>query len=191
MDAGLRALVISLNDEIRENLASVLSEYGFAYVSVSDGNGVRSIVESNAFDLIILNTPLASEFGLELAAFIDKNTDSALIVAASQKNCDDIYKKIGSIGAYILARPFTKPALIQTVRFLLEARKKMLSLEAENKRLEKKLYDIKQIDRAKCVLIEYLRISEADAHRQIQKRAMDQRVPEIEIAMDILRTYEI
>ena len=55
----------------------------------------------------------------------------------------------------------------------------------------KELKDVKLVDRAKCVLVEYLRISEADAHRQIQKRAMDMRVPQVVIAKDILKTYEM
>lgn len=52
------------------------------------------------------------------------------------------------------------------------------------------LSEIKLVNRAKCVLIEYLRISEKEAHRQIQKRAMDQRITLTEVAMDILKTYE-
>jgi len=57
--------------------------------------------------------------------------------------------------------------------------------------LETKLRDMKLIDRAKCVLVQYLRISEAEAHRQIQKRAMDMRLTQTEVAQDILKTYEM
>ena len=52
-------------------------------------------------------------------------------------------------------------------------------------------YNAPVIDRAKCTLVEYLRISEADAHRQIQKRAMDMRLPLAAVAKDILKTYEM
>lgn len=191
MSADWKVLIISCSEEVRENLIPVVKECGFGSVSVSDGTGVRSVIEKENYGLVILNTPLAEEYGLELASFISSHTNAALIVAVSQKNCDSVYNKIGSTGAYILPKPFNKTALIQAIRFVVTAREKMLELKAEKEKLEKKLYNIKQIDRAKCVLIQYLRISEADAHRQIQKRAMDQRVPEIEIAMDILKTYEM
>lgn len=191
MSKDWKVLIISCSEEVRENLIPVVKECGFGSVSVSDGSGVRSVIEKENYGLIILNTPLAEEYGLELASFISSRTDAALIVAVSQKNCDSVYNKIGSTGAYILSKPFNKAALIQAMRFAATAREKMLELKAEKEKLEKKLYNIKQIDRAKCVLIQYLRISEADAHRQIQKRAMDQRVPEIEIAKDILKTYEM
>ena len=185
-----KALVISYAEEFRGNIAAAAKEYGFQQISVSDGENVRQLLDSETFDLIILNTPLQNEFGLDLAVSITQKTNAALIVTASQKNCDDIYKKISHTGAYILPKPFSKNILIQTIRFVSTARSKLLDLESERRTLETKLKDIKQINRAKCVLIQYLRISEADAHRQIQKRAMDQRISEVEVARDILKTYE-
>lgn len=189
--SGSKALVISLNEEMRDNLALTVKSCGFGSISVSDGSNARNIVTDCEFDLIILNTPLADEYGLELAAFITENTASALIVTAAQKNYDEIYRKIGDKGCYILSKPFTKSVLVQAVNFTVYARKKLLENEKERRELEKKLYNLKQINRAKCVLIQYLRITEEDAHRQIQKRAMDQRVPEVEVALDILKTYEM
>lgn len=184
------ALIISSGEEFRESAALVAKEYGFGSISVSDGKEVRSVIENSSFDLIILNTPLADEFGLELASFIAHNTDAAVIIAAASKNCDSIDKKIGELGICVLPKPLNKPVLLSTIRFAMASRDKLSKLREENRKLEAKLHDQKQINRAKCALIQYLRISEEDAHRQIQKRAMDQRVPEVEVALDILRTYE-
>ena len=60
----------------------------------------------------------------------------------------------------------------------------------ENERLKAKLGDAKLIGRAKCVLVQYLNMTEADAHRFIEKRAMDRRVSSREVALDILKMYE-
>ena len=46
------------------------------------------------------------------------------------------------------------------------------------------------IDRAKCVLIQYLTMTEPQAHRYIEKQAMDTRTTRREVAQQILRTYE-
>lgn len=189
--SGSKALIISQNEEMRDNLALTVKSCGFTSISVSDGSGARNTVTSGEFDLIILNTPLSDEYGLELAAYIMDNTASALIVTAAQKNYDEIFHKIGEKGCYILSKPFTKSVLVQAINFTVSARNMLLKNEMERKALEKKLYNLKQINRAKCVLIQYLRITEEDAHRQIQKRAMDQRVPEVEVALDILKTYEM
>jgi len=70
-------------------------------------------------------------------------------------------------------------------------REQAIKLKAANADLLQKINDLKLIDRAKCVLIEVLKLSESQAHRYIQKQAMDQRLPQTEIAKNILKTYEL
>ena len=65
----------------------------------------------------------------------------------------------------------------------------MQRLEQERSKLSKQLEDTKIIDRAKCCLIQYLNLTENQAHRHIQKLAMDTRRTQREIADDILNTY--
>ena len=59
-----------------------------------------------------------------------------------------------------------------------------------NEVLQKKMEDFKVIDRAKCTLVGVLKMNEHQAHRYIQKQAMDQRVKPRIIADSILKTYE-
>jgi len=67
---------------------------------------------------------------------------------------------------------------------------KLKRLESENEVLKKKIEDIRIVDRAKCLLISYMNMSERDAHRHIEKQAMDMRASKRQIAESILRTYE-
>lgn len=50
--------------------------------------------------------------------------------------------------------------------------------------------EIEIINRAKTTLMEYLGFTEPQAHRYIEKHAMDMRVTKIEIAKNILKIYE-
>jgi response regulator NasT len=63
-------------------------------------------------------------------------------------------------------------------------------MQKENRELRLKIEDIRIIDRAKCVLISRLNLSEEEAHRAIEKQAMDMRTPKRAIAEGILKTYE-
>lgn len=63
-------------------------------------------------------------------------------------------------------------------------------LSVQNERLKSKISDLKLIDRAKCTLVQYLNMSENDAHRFIEKQAMNRRLPKREIALEILKAYE-
>ena len=49
--------------------------------------------------------------------------------------------------------------------------------------------EIKLISRAKLLLITKLSFSEDEAHRYIEKRAMDDCIKKSAVAMDIIKTY--
>lgn len=180
-----KIIIFSAEGETRDNIAIAASEYG----EVSTAEGGAELLAQKAYDLVFVNTPLPDSFGLDLAVTASKSC-RGLIIAAAAKNCPAIEAKLGDLNAFILPRPFTKQTLSQTIRYVLLAVRSEEELYTENTRLEQQLKDVKLIDRAKCVLVEYLRISEADAHRQIQKRAMDMHVTRADIARDILKTYE-
>ena len=181
-------IIFSSEGETSDSIALAAGKFG--NVSVSDGNGARDLLSETHFDMVFVNTPLEKEFGLDIAVFAAKK-GCGVIIAAAAKHCDEIAKKIGDMEIFVLPRPLNKATLAQTFRFVMLAHETKNGLNSKTEALENKLRDLKLIDRAKCVLVEYLRISEADAHRQIQKRAMDMRVPQTVIAMDILKTYEM
>ena len=55
---------------------------------------------------------------------------------------------------------------------------------------EKKIEEIRLVNRAKWLLIECLGMKESDAHRYIEKQAMDLRISKSEMAENIIRTYK-
>ena len=183
-------VIFSQESESTDNISLAASEYGFGRITVSDGNGGKDLLSRNSFDIAFVNAPLEKEFGLELAVFA-AGLGCGVIIAAPAKFCGEISKKIGGTDIFILPKPMNKTLLVQSFRYVLIARSPKLGLREENLALENRLRDAKLIDRAKCTLVEYLRISEADAHRQIQKRAMDMRLPLAAVAKDILKTYEM
>ena len=99
--------------------------------------------------------------------------------------------RVEEYGVLVLGKPVAKPLFDQALRFSLAMRNRMLALREENARLEKKLADTKLIDRAKCLLIQYLGMTEEQAHRQIEKQAMDNRQTKTAVARGILASYEL
>ena len=53
-----------------------------------------------------------------------------------------------------------------------------------------KIEDIRIVDRAKCLLISYLGMSEPQAHKYIEQQAMDKRITKRECADRIIKTYD-
>ena len=63
-------------------------------------------------------------------------------------------------------------------------------METTNRSLQEKLAAIRTVNHAKWLLIDRLHLSEQEAHRLIEKRAMDERISSREAAECIIRTYD-
>lgn len=182
-------VIFSQQNDTADKLCLAAGESGFECIISSNSANYAPLLENNP-SLVIVNAPLENEFGLELAVNAS-GCGCGVIIAAPQKICDDIAAKIGNRDIFILPKPFNHATLVQAIRFVTLTKANNDVLKTEKEQLETKLRDTKLIDRAKCVLVQYLRISEKDAHRQIQKRAMDMRTTQAEVAKDIIKTYEI
>ena len=69
-------------------------------------------------------------------------------------------------------------------------RARMMNVMKEYSKLQTKIEEARLVNRAKCILIQYLKLTEPQAHRYIEKQAMDQRLSKTEVAQNILKTYE-
>lgn len=69
-------------------------------------------------------------------------------------------------------------------------RRRFNTIINENEKVKKRINDVKLIDRAKLTLIQYLKMSEEESHKYIEKQAMDLRITKVEVAKNILKIYE-
>lgn len=92
-------------------------------------------------------------------------------------------------GVFRLRCPVSPATLLQTLSVALEMNARLRDLEEENLRLRCEMTDLKAVDRAKCALIRRFGMTERSAHRLIEKRSMDLRLPRRQIALQILKEY--
>lgn len=186
----MKIFVIAKTAEACETIAAALTELSADItVCASDKDARKENI--SAYDAIVVSVPLKSEFGLDLIAEMSKKTSAPIIILARADIADDVQGRIKFTGAFVLAKPFSKSILTQTVRMAILAKENINRLEREKSELRGKLEDVKTVDRAKCLLIQYLNMTEEQAHKHIQKMAMDTRRSQREIAEDILKTYSV
>lgn len=192
-----KILVLSANEKILEDLsadaAEIAAELGFDGISAGEDSSVKEFFSEETpapYGLVIISAPLKDEYGINLAACICKNSDAALILTASQKNAETAFRHLKGTGAIVLPRPVSKLLLHQVMRFMTEERNRIKQGRQQVNDLDRKLEEIKIIDRAKFALMQYLSITEDEAHSQLRKQAMDLRKTIYQTAADILKTYE-
>jgi response regulator NasT len=111
-----------------------------------------------------------------------------MIVKAEDE--DTVSAKVEDYGILVIPKPMNRQIFCQSVKLVTASRQRVLGLKNENLRLQQKIDDIRLIDRAKCALIQYLNMTEPQAHRYIEKQAMDMRITKKEVAGNILQTYD-
>ena len=186
-----RVLVVSGSERGREFLRELLrgQEYGQGFFADNSGEARRRMAEDD-FSLVIINAPLRDESGEQLALWAAQSTDAGVLLLVKAEIADEVSARVEDSGAMVLPKPISRQFFCQSLKLVSAARRRMLGLKNENTRLQKQIDDIRLVDRAKCVLIQYSDFTEQQAHRYIEKKAMDQRVSRREVAENILRIYE-
>lgn len=141
-------------------------------------------------DMAIINAPLPDEFGNELAKVLYEKYNLPSVLLTPAEHVQTVEEYLDGISSFVIAKPISKNALMQSIQLASGAFRRINRLSTENEALQKKFEDFKVIDRAKCTLVGVLKMNEQQAHRYIQKQAMDQRVKPRVIADSILKTYE-
>ncbi|WP_069999963.1 ANTAR domain-containing response regulator [Cellulosilyticum sp. I15G10I2] len=165
----------------------VLSGYDYA----SSASEARRKFDYAEYDLTIINAPLTDEFGSELALDIAEKSLSAILILVKSDLLEQVQEKVAVTGAFVVGKPINKHVLLQSIPFVLNSKQIIATLREQNKALKKKMDDVKVIERAKYCLSKYLGFDEKQAHRYIQKQAMDLRVSPRTVADNILKTYEV
>ena len=90
----------------------------------------------------------------------------------------------------VLSRPVTREALQRTIRLIIAARVRMAGVKKESDDILSRIEEMRTINRAKTTLMKYLRFTEPQAHKYIEKQAMNNRQTRLEVAARILAQYE-
>ena len=179
-----RALIISGSEKGMEIIAQFLHSYGYTNLtSTASGSEARRMVQNTEYALIIINTPLKDEFGHELSVTMSENTNSGIILLCKADISDDVADKVGDYGVCVVSRPMNRNLFHQSIRLVEATRSRMLGLKRENSKLMVKIDEMR--------LMQYLKFTEPEAHRYIEKQAMDTRSTRKEVALRILSTYEL
>jgi response regulator NasT len=182
--------VLIAEDEaiIRLDLKEMLEEEGFDVVGeASDGEAAIDLAREVRPNLVIMDIKMPGLDGLGAAERIVEERLSAVLIltAFSQK---DLVKRAAEAGAMgYLVKPFQKSDLLPAIEVALARQAELIALRDESSELADRLETRKLVDRAKGRLMDEEGMSEAEAFRTIQKRAMDERTSMRAIASDLLK----
>ena len=191
MQYSYRVLLVSLSEKFNTEIGSLLLD-SFAVDSVdcvSCAGEARRCMIDKTYDIIIVNAPLRDEFGSRLCMDASMSPGTVAALFASTDTFDEVAQKVTPRGVFVIRKPAAKPTVAQSFSLLISARERLRTVEKKVDKSESKLDEIKIVNRAKWVLIENEDMSENDAHKYIEKSAMDAGVTKKQAAQMIIEKY--
>ncbi len=185
------ALIVSYTQKGITFFTELLKAASFLHiVSSNAGSDARRRLLERDFDIVIINSPLPDETGESLAKDIAAKGLSQVILVVQNEHFEEISASCENYGILTIAKPVNKSLCWSALKLAISTQSRIKSMRSENAQLKQKIEDIRVIDRAKCVLISFLNMSEQEAHRYIEKQAMDMRATRRVVADNILKSYE-
>ena len=186
-----RALIVSAGASSNEYISARLTELGYTrpLIVPSGAEARRRMLESD-FELIVVNSPLPDEFGHELCATAVEKTDAGVVLLVKAAAAEQLLTPMSEQGVLLVSKPFSNTLFLQAIHMASASNHRLQFLRQENNRMQEKLAQVRLVSRAKCCLIQHEQMTEMEAHRYIEKTAMDTRRDRTEIAQEILDSYE-
>lgn len=152
-----------------------------------DDKGLKE-VRNGDYGLLIIVSDIKNEMAFKACKLASIHPTACIMHIAdetdfSSKEEKDARENFLDIGAISLVKPLTKSAFLVAINSADMAHIRLC-------KLRKKVEEEKILSRSKLILMRTLSLSENEAHKYIEKEAMNSGQKKIDVAMEILRTYD-
>ncbi|MBR4752506.1 MAG: ANTAR domain-containing protein [Thermoguttaceae bacterium] len=184
-----RVLIVSAAADFNAVATALFPRSKFEAVVASNVAQGKRLFAEQSFDFVVVNSPLPDDSGVQFAVDVSETptTIATLLVRADLylETCDKATER----GVFAVSKPIAPDVMATALQWMTCARERLRKFEKKTLSLEEKIESIRYVNRAKLLLVQELNMDEADAHRYIEKQAMDRCVPKLEIAKEIIKTY--
>lgn len=189
---GLESILVAASKEpALRSLTELLRTNNYQdVVCAENGEEVRSLCSVRDFSAVIINVPLSDESGEKIAAEILKNSTASVMLIVGEEHEAHAESVITGLGGIVITKPLNRVLFSKAVKLAVAMNIRLSGVRRENVMLQKKMEDVRIINRAKAILMEYLSMSESQAHKYLEKQSMDLRLPKVEVAKNLLSTYD-
>ncbi len=183
-------LVVSASENFNAVTRELLPSSGYQPVNIANSvNEAKRYIASRGFDFVIINAPLPDEIGTRFAIDCCQSQTTITLILVPTDVHADVYDKVAEHGVFTLQKPTSRSVLMQALNWMGSARERIRKMEQKTSSIEKRMEEIRIVNRAKYLLISELKMSEPEAHHYIEKNAMDNCIPKKIAAENIIKLY--
>lgn len=179
-------LVVSRDSKIISQISAFLVPPLFELTTTSDFNEARRLATERSFNIIIADSGdgYDTDFAINLA-----DSYSTILLLVPNEHFDEISYRVEGYGILTITKPFEPFYLYNMMKIAIAVQYKVQVISSQTTKLKVKMEEIKQVNRAKMLLMQNMNMSEQEAHRYIEKEAMDRGMKKTAISEEIIKTY--
>ena len=183
-------LIVSATDSFTSAFADLLPEARYSPVdTVTSISVAKRVLAEKTYDFVIINAPLPDDAGTRFAIDTCTTKQSTVLLLVKNDIHAGIHDRVAEYGVFTLPKPISKVTMTHALNWLESARERLRQFEKKSISIEDKMAEIRLVNKAKWLLISELKMSEPDAHRYVEKQAMDRCISRRCIAEEIIKTY--
>ncbi len=180
-------MVITDDSKISSLISEMLPQYLFEpVIFLDDVQEARRMSMDLPADIVIVDAGNGS--GLDAAVDLSETTGTILLLVPPSQ-FDEFSSKAESYGIISITKPLDRFIFYMMMKTACAVQCKIKRLTDKTIRLEEKMEEIRLVNRAKLLLMQQLNMSEPEAHRYIEKEAMDRCLKKTVIAANLIKTY--
>lgn len=184
-------LIVSATEKFNTSIKELLPDFKYYPIQEETNiSGAKRALADRTFDFIIINSPLPDSDGIRFAIDTASEKNAVVLIMVRNELYNSTFDKISPYGVYALSKPTSKQIVFQAIDWMVCSREKLRRLEKKSLSLEDKMQEIRIVNRAKWLLISELKMTETDAHRYIEKQAMDRCISKRSMAEEIIKLYQ-
>ena len=184
-------LIISQNDMFNNQISKMFPPEIINILDyATNGALARRMILERSYEIAIINSPLSDETGINLAIDSVEINKMGVILFTSPENYNEYYDKTHEYGILTLVNTSNSETFVQTLRLLCATRQRVQALERKNISFSERMAEIRLISDAKLVLIQKVKLTEDEAHKHIERYAMNNRITIAQAAKAIIDKYK-
>lgn len=180
-------LLVSRDSKITAQISAFLIPPLFELTTTTDFNEARRLATERTFNIIIADSGdgYDTDFAINVA-----DSYSTVLLLVPNEHFDELSYRVEGYGILTITKPFEPFYFYNMVKVAIAVQYKVQILSSQTIKLKNKMEEIRIVNRAKLLLIQHLNMTEAEAHRYLEKEAMDRGLKRISLAQEVIKMYE-
>ena len=179
-------LLVSHDKKIISQIQAFLLPPLFELTATDDFNEARRYAGERNFNTIIVDS--GDGYDTDFALNVSDSYSTVLLLVPAE-HFDEVSYRVETCGILTITKPFEMFYFYNMIKVAIAVQYKVQTLSSKAVQLKIKMEEIRLVNRAKMLLMQSLKMTEQEAHRYLEKEAMDRGMKRTAVAEEVIKTY--